>query len=51
MKSLAESILSSTDSGKKRKIDVKYLLEHDFEPDSRYVNTKTIFNSLNREEE
>ena len=43
MKSLAESILSSTSSGKKRKIDVKYLLEHGFEPDFRYGNPKTMF--------
>ena len=43
MKSLSESILSSTGSGKHRKIDVEYLLTHGFEPDSRYVNTKTIF--------
>ena len=33
MKSLAESILSSTDSGKNRKIDVEYLLKHGFERD------------------
>ena len=33
MKSLAESILSSTDSGKNRKIDVEYLLTHGFERD------------------
>ena len=31
MKSLAESILSSTDSGKNRKINVEYLLKHGFE--------------------
>ena len=43
MKSLAESILSSTDSGKKRKIDVEYLLKHDFEPDDRYGSPKTMF--------
>ena len=43
MKSLAESILSSTGSGKKRKIDVEYLLTHGFEPDTRYGNTKTMF--------
>ena len=43
MKSLAESILSSTGSGKNRKIDVEYLLKHNFEPDDRYGNTKTIF--------
>ena len=33
MKSLAESILSSTGSGKNRKIDVEYLLKHGFERD------------------
>ena len=33
MKSLVESILSSTDSGKNRKIDVEYLLKHGFERD------------------
>ena len=33
MKSLVESILSSTDSGKNRKIDVEYLLTHGFERD------------------
>ena len=43
MKSLAESILSSTDSGKNRKIDVEYLLTHGFEPDTRYGNPKTRF--------
>ena len=32
MKSLAESILSSTDSGKNKKIDVEYLLKHGFAP-------------------
>ena len=32
MKSLAESILSSTNSGKNRKIDVEYLLTHGFKP-------------------
>ena len=31
MKSLAESILSSTGSGKNKKIDVEYLLKHGFE--------------------
>ena len=36
MKSLAESILSSTGSGKNRKIDVEYLFKHGFEPDDRY---------------
>ena len=39
MKSLAESILSSTSSGKKRKIDVKYLLTHGFERDIRSPRT------------
>ena len=39
MKSLAESILSSTGSGKKRKIDVKYLLTHGFERDIRSPRT------------
>ena len=43
MKSLAESILSSTGSGKNRKIDVEYLLTHDFEPDDRYGSPKTMF--------
>ena len=32
MKSLAESVLSSTGSGKNRKIDIEYLLTHGFEP-------------------
>ena len=32
MKSLAESILSSTGSGKNRKIDIEYLLTHGFKP-------------------
>ena len=36
MKSLAESILSSTNSGKNKKIDVEYLFNHGFEPDNRY---------------
>ena len=36
MKSLAESILSSTDSGKNRKIDVEYLLNHGFERDIHF---------------
>ena len=36
MKSLAESILSSTNSGKNKKIDVEYLFKHGFEPDDRY---------------
>ena len=39
MKSLAESILSSTGSGKKRKIDVEYLLTHGFERDIRSPRT------------
>ena len=39
MKSLVESILSSTDSGKNRKIDVEYLLTHGFEPDVRSPRT------------
>lgn len=43
MKSLTESILSSTGSGKNRKIDVYYLLKHDFEPDDRYGSPKTMF--------
>lgn len=36
MKSLAESVLSSTGSDKNKKIDVFYLLKHGFEPDNRY---------------
>ena len=32
MKTLKESILSSTGSGKNRKIDVEYLLTHGFKP-------------------
>ena len=44
MKSLAESILSSTSSDKNRKIDVFYLLKHGFELDtSSYGNQKTKF--------
>ena len=43
MKSLAESILSSTRSGKSRMIDVEYLLTHGFEPDKYYGNPKTMF--------
>ena len=43
MKSLAESILTSTGSGKNKKIDVEYLLTHGFEPDTRYGNPKTRF--------
>ena len=39
MKSLAESILSSTGTGKKRKIDVEYLLTHGFERDIRSPRT------------
>ena len=39
MKSLAESILSSTGSGKNIKIDVEYLLTHGFEPDTRSPRT------------
>ena len=40
MKSLAESILSSTGSDKNRKIDVFYLLKHGFELDTSYGNQK-----------
>ena len=43
MKSLAESVLSSTDSDKNRKIDVVYLLTHGFEPDDHFGNPKTKF--------
>ena len=43
MKSLAESILSSTNSGKNKKIDVEYLLKHGFVPDTRYGSPKTMF--------
>ena len=43
MKTLKESILSSTGTGKNRKIDVEYLLTHDFEPDDRYGSPKTMF--------
>ena len=43
MKSLAESILSSTNTGKNKKIDVEYLLTHGFEPDARYGSPKTMF--------
>ena len=39
MKSLAESILSSTGSGKNKKIDVEYLLTHGFERDIRSPRT------------
>ena len=42
MRSLAESILSSTDSGKNRKIDVEYLLTHGFERDIHF-GPKTRF--------
>ena len=41
MKSLAESILSSTNTGKNKKIDVEYLLTHGFESDTR--SRKTMF--------
>ena len=40
MKSLAESVLSSTSSDKNRKIDVFYLLKHGFELDTRSGNQK-----------
>ena len=40
MKSLAESVLSSTSSDKNRKIDVFYLLKHGFKLDTSYVNQK-----------
>ena len=43
MKSLAESVLSSTNSDKNRKIDVVYLLTHGFEPDDHFGNPKTKF--------
>lgn len=43
MKTIKESILSSTYSGKNKKIDVEYLLTHCFEPDSRYGSPKTMF--------
>ena len=43
MKSLAESVLSSTSSDKNRKIDVFYLLKHGFELDTHYGNQKTKF--------
>ena len=36
MKSLAERILSRTNSGKNRNIDEEYLFNHGFEPDDRY---------------
>lgn len=42
MKTLYESILRSTNSGKYKKIDVDYLLKHDFEPDARYGRPKTM---------
>ena len=40
MKSLAESILSSTGSGKNKKIDVEYLFKHGFERDI-HISPKT----------
>ena len=40
MKSLTESILSSTNTGKNRKIDVEYLLTHGFERDI-HISPKT----------
>ena len=40
MKSLTESILSSTNTGKNKKIDVEYLLKHGFELDTSYGNQK-----------
>ena len=43
MKSLAESVLSSTGSDKNRKIDVFYLLKRGFELDTSYGNQKTKF--------
>ena len=43
MKSLTESVLSSTSSDKNRKIDVFYLLKHGFELDTSYGNQKTKF--------
>ena len=43
MKSLVESILSSTSSGKNKKIDVEYLLTHGFKLDTYYGNLKTMF--------
>ena len=43
MKSLVESILSSTGSGKNKKIDVEYLLTHGFKLDTYYGNLKTMF--------
>ena len=42
MKSLAESILTSTDSGKNKKIDVEYLLKHGFEQDT-FFGSPIIF--------
>ena len=42
MKSLAESILSSTGSGKNKKIDVEYLLKHGFEQDT-FFGSPIIF--------
>ena len=42
MKSLAESILSSTNTGKNKKIDVEYLLKHGFEQDT-FFGSPIIF--------
>ena len=42
MKSLAESILSRTGSGKNKKIDVEYLLKHGFEQDT-FFGSPIIF--------
>ena len=42
MKSLVESILSSTGSGKNKKIDVEYLLTHGFEQDT-FFGSPIIF--------
>lgn len=42
MKTLKESILSSTSSGKNRKIDVEYLLKHGFEQDT-FFGSPIIF--------
>ena len=43
MKTLKESILSSTGSNKNRKIDVFYLLKHGFELDTSYGNQKKLY--------
>ena len=43
MKSLVESVLSSTGSNKNRNINVVYLLTHGFEPDDYFGNPKTKF--------